>query len=167
MTIFFIAFGASIVFRLLLEIKPRRKAQRTIPTYIPAVSPADIARQPRERERAAREAERAEAKRQREEERERKAEASRQQAEADKVFLVEQIDKLYTMLWEADAELTAARRTCQHDSEMNRHGAVVAEKAVAKHSTERDKLEKKVMQLERNIYSYETKLNKAQQIAQN
>lgn len=167
MTIFFLAFGASIVFRLLLAIKPRRKTPRTMPVYAPVVSPADIARRQKERERAAREAERAEAKRQREEERERKAVANRQQAEADKVFLVEQIDKLYTMLWEADAELTAARRTCQHDAEANKAGAVVADKITAKHRAERDKLEKKVMQLERNIHSYEAKLNKAQQIAQN
>lgn len=166
MTIFLIAFGASIVFRLLLAIKPR--SPRTRPIYNSVViSPADIARRQREREKAAREAERAEAKRQREEERERKAVANRQQAEADKVFLVEQIDKLYTMLWDADAELTAARRTCQHDAEANKAGAVVADKITAKHRAERDELEKKVMQLERNIHSYEAKLNKAQQIAQN
>lgn len=115
---------------------------------------------------AEKEAERAEAKRQREEERERKATAARQQAEADKVFLVEQIDKLYNMLWDADSELKAARQTCQHDSEMNRAGAVIADKVVSKHRAERDKLEKKVMQLERNIHSYESKLYKAQQIAQ-
>lgn len=99
--------------------------------------------------------------------RERKETAARQQAAADADFLICQIDKLYSMLWDADAELTAARRTCEHDSEANKAGAVVAEKIASKHRAERDKLEKKVMQLERNIHSYETKLNKAQQIAQN
>lgn len=144
----------------------RKPARRRTAYAAPIVSPAEIARRNKERERAAKEAERAEAKRQREEERERKAEAARQQAEADKVFLVEQIDKLYNMLWDADADLKAARETCQHDNECNRHGAVISEKEASKHRAERDKLEKKVMQLERNIHSYETKLNKAQQIAQ-
>ena len=144
----------------------RKPARRRTAYAAPIVSPAELQRRERERERAAKEAERAESKRQREEEKERKAEAERQQAEADKFFLVEQIDKLYTMLWDADAELKAARQTCQHDGEMNRAGAVIAEKMVSKHRAERDKLERKVMQLERNIHSYETKLNKAQQIAQ-
>ncbi len=99
--------------------------------------------------------------------RERKETAARQQAAADAAFLVGQIDKLYSMLWDADADLDAARRTCEHDREANKAGAVVAEKIASKHRAERDKLEKKVMQLERNIHSYESKLNKAQQIAQN
>ena len=116
---------------------------------------------------AEKEAERAEAKRQREEERERKTTAARQQAEADIIFFVEQIDKLYNFLREADAELNKARLTCIHDNECNQHGAVISEKEAAKHRAERDKLEKKVMQLERNIHSYESKLYKAQQIAEN
>lgn len=99
--------------------------------------------------------------------RERKETAAKQQAVADAAFLVNQIDKLYQMLWDADADLDAARRTCEHDRDANKAGAVVAEKIASKHRAERDKLEKKVMQLERNIHSYETKLNKAQQIAQN
>lgn len=156
----------SLVAWAILRKYARKPATRRT-AYAPIVSPAEIARRDRERERAAKEAERAEAKRQRDAERERKAEAERQQAEADKVFLVEQIDKLYKILWDADSELKAARETCQHDNEMNRHGAVIPEKQAAKHRAERDKLEKKVMQLERNIYSYETKLNKAQQILQN
>lgn len=99
--------------------------------------------------------------------RERKETAARQQAAADEEFLIKQIDKLYKMIWDADEELTAARQLCQHDREANKAGAVVPDKIAAKHRAERDKLEKKVMQLERNIYSYETKLNKAQQIARN
>ena len=130
------------------------------------VSQAEIERRAKAAEKAAKEAERAEAKRQREEERERKTTAARQQAEADIIFLVEQIDKLYNLLREADAELKNARLTCQHDNECNKHGAVISDKEAAKHRAERDKLEKKVMQLERNIHSYESKLYKAQQIAQ-
>lgn len=136
------------------------KRRKTVYNSPAIVSPAELQR----REKAAREAE---VKRQKEAERKRKAEANRQQAEADKVFLVEQIDKLYNMLWDADADLKAARETCKHDNEMNKYSAVIPEKQAAKHRADRDKLEKKVMQLERNIHSYETKLNKAQQIAQN
>lgn len=98
---------------------------------------------------------------------ERKEEAAKQQAAADEEFLIKQIDKLYKMIWDADEELTAARQLCQHDREANKAGAVVPDKIANKHRAERDNLEKKVMQLERNIYSYETKLNKAQQIARN
>lgn len=94
-------------------------------------------------------------------EKQRKAQAERQQAEADEAFLIDQIDKLYQMLWDADADLELARKICQHDNDMNRTGAVVSIKDVTKHRTERDKLAKKVMNLERSIHSFETKLNKA------
>lgn len=92
--------------------------------------------------------------------RQRKTEAERQQAAADEAFLIEQIDKLYQMLWEADEDLELARQNCQHDNEMNRAGAVVADKVVNKHRADRDKLAKKVMNLERQIHAFESKLNK-------
>lgn len=97
---------------------------------------------------------------QRKAERQRKVEAERRQAAADEQFLIDQIDKLYAMLWEADEDLELARQNCKHDNEMNRSGAVVADKVVNKHRADRDKLSKKVMNLERSIHAYETKLNK-------
>ena len=125
------------------------------------VSPADLERQRKEREKAAREAARAE----REAEKQRKAEAERQQAANDSEFYVEQIDKLYSMLWELDADLDKAREVCRYDNEMNKHGAVVAEKIVNKHRADRDKLARKVMQLENAIHAKEAKLNKARLVA--
>lgn len=137
--------------------RPRVTVKQTPKT---AVNAKQIERDAKQRQRETVAAEKAAA-------RERKETAARQQAAADAAFLVNQIDKLYNMLWDADAELDTARSTCEHDREANKAGAVVAEKIASKHRAERDKLEKKVMQLERNIHSYETKLNKAQQIAQN
>ena len=125
------------------------------------VSPADLERQRKEREKAAREAARAE----REAEKQRKAEAERQQAAADRDFYIEQLDKLNAMLWKLDNDLNKANEVCQHDAEMNKHGAVVAEKIVNKHLADRDKLARKVMQLENAIHAKETKLNKARLVA--
>ena len=101
----------------------------------------------------------------REAEKQRKAEAERQQAAADRDFCIGQLDKLNAMLWELDEELNKANEVCQHDAEMNRHGAVIAEKIVNKHRADRDKLARKVMQLENAIHAKETKLNKALLIA--
>lgn len=137
--------------------RPRVAVKQTPKT---SANTKQIEREKKQRQRETAAAEKAAA-------RERKETAARQQAAADADFLINQIDKLYKMLWDADADLDAARCTCEHDRDANKAGAVVAEKIVSKHRAERDKLEKKVMQLERNIYSYETKLNKAQQIAQN
>lgn len=121
---------------------------------------AELARLERKRERASQAAQREAAK-------QRKAEAERQQAAADTSFYIDQIDKLYSMLWDADAELQTARKTCQYDNEMNKNGAVIPEKIAAKHRADRDKLARRVMQLENSIHARETKLNKAQQIVQN
>lgn len=129
---------------------------------------------PRDAERAQRQRERDEKQRQREAiaaekaaAKKRKETAERQQAAADKDFYISQLDKMYSLLWETDTELERARQTCRHDTEANRAGAVVADKIVNKHYKERESLEKKVMQLERSIHATETKLNKAQQIAEN
>lgn len=139
------------------KARPRGAVKQTPKT---SVNAKQIERDKKQRQREAIAAEKAAA-------RERKETAAKQQAAADEEFLIKQIDKLYKMIWDADEELTAARQLCQHDREANKAGAVVPDKIAAKHRAERDKLEKKVMQLERNIYSYETKLNKAQHIAQN
>lgn len=136
------------------------KSKKKAPVYN-IVSPADLERQRKEREKAEREAARAE----REAEKQRKAEAERQQAATDSEFYVEQIDKLYSMLWELDADLDKAREVCRYDNEMNKHGAVVAEKIVNKHRADRDKLARKVMQLENAIHAKEAKLNKARLVA--
>lgn len=100
-------------------------------------------------------------------EKQRKAEAAQRQAAADEAFYIEQIDKLYAMLWDADEDLERARTICQHDNEQNRAGAVVSDKVVGKHRAERDRLSKRVMQLERSIHAYETKLNKCRFILAN
>ena len=143
---------------LWLAAKPKKKA----PSYVASpVIPAVLEWEQKEREKAAREAARAE----REAEKQRKAEAERQQAANDSEFYVEQIDKLYSMLWELDADLDKAREVCRYDNEMNKHGAVIAEKIVNKHRADRDKLARKVMQLENAIHAKEAKLNKARLVA--
>ncbi len=129
-------------------------------TTVPAISPAELQRREKERERAQKEAEREEAKRQKEAE-------ARAQAEEDIPYLETQLSRYYEMIEDAKADLRLARQRVKHDAEMNEHGAIIAEKVVNKHITERDKLMKKVITLENQIHAAEKKLSKAQQIAQN
>lgn len=139
----------------------------TTHTVAPTVSPAELQKREKERERAAREAERARVKAEREAEKERKAEEERAQAREDIPYWENRLEQLYEQIEDANNLLYTARRTCKHDSAMNTHGAVIAEKIVAKHISERDKLMRKVMQIESQIHAAETKLKRAQYVAAN
>lgn len=137
---------------LYIVCKPKKKKKK---------APVNLKRFEKEQEKAKKEAERERIAAEKKAERERKATAERQQAAADKDFYIEQIDKLNSMLWELDEELQAAKEKVKQDLILNKYGAVVPEKIAAKHRADRDKIAKKVMQIENSIHAKETKLNKA------
>lgn len=151
-----------ITFAALALLRAAARAQRKVPVY--AVQ--DLDRQRKESEKADREAVKARAKAEREAAQRRKAVEERAQALEDIPYWENRLEQLYEQIEDASSLLQTARRTCRHDAEMNQHGAVIAEKIVAKHIAERDKLMRKVMMLESQIHAAEMKLNKARFIAQ-
>ena len=144
----------ALIAAALIVCWPRRKTKRRKRR---AVSPAQ---QRKARDRAIKEAEKAEAKRQ-------KDAAARAQAAEDIPYYEHQIDILTNMIEDAKAAYHITRQRVQYDAAMNQHGAIIKEKVVNAHITERDKAMKKVLSLERQIHTFETKLNKARAILDN
>ena len=126
----------------------------------PVVSVAELERRKKARERAAKEAEKVEAKQQKEA-------AARAQAREDIPFLENQIEFLTAMIEDAKTAYRITRKRVEYDAEMNEHGAIIKDKLVNQHITERDKAIKKVVSLERQIHAAEAKLNKARAILDN
>jgi len=140
-----------------------RRHQKRQVAYVsapPVISPAQIERERKERERAEKAAERERIKAEKER-------AAKEQAEIDIPYYEIQLSRYYEMIGEARASLKANRRRVEVDREMNQYSAVVPEKIVAKHITERDKSMKLVIKLENQIHAAEKKLSEAQRIAAN
>ena len=93
-----------------------------------------------------------------------KARQEKAQAAEDIPYYKNQLARFHEMIAGAKIELQAARNRCRLDSDMNAHGAIIAEKIVSKHIAERDKALTKVVRLENQIHAMEKKLLKAETI---
>ncbi len=86
----------------------------------------------------------------------------RQLAENDKDFYISQIDALYRLLWEADADLQSMQDVLDHSKELNKYGAVISEKQIAKQKAAVEKQTKKILTLEKAIHAAEKNLAKTE-----
>lgn len=120
-------------------------------------SPADLERHEKERAKAEREAEKTRIKAE-------KDRAEREQAESDIPYYEEQLARFYEMIGESRAKMKFYRERVKIDEEMNRYSAVIPEKVVQKHITERDRAIRATIKLESQIHAAEKNLNKAKQI---
>ena len=138
------------------HISRKRKSQRMTPKQTAAAERLRIAEAKR-MERIRKENER----RQAQEEKQRQKIA---QAEQDLPFYEAQLERLYPTAESLRHQYRQACDSVNHDEEMNQYGAVIKDKVINDHISERDKLLKKLITAENTIHSLEKKLSAAQAI---
>ena len=98
---------------------------------------------------------------------EEKRRQQKEQAAQDLPFYEVQLERLYPTAESLRHQYKLAIESVNHDSEMNQHGAVIKDKVVNEHITQRDRLLKKLTIAENQIHALEKKIHAAQAILSN
>ena len=159
--------AALLIIIILLSIKPairhykKRQARKEEQNIIIARQAAAAARlKENERKRL----EKIEKENQRKKEKTEKHKTQLLQALDDIPFYQIQLDRLYITVEDTRNQYKKACDNVNHDNALNRYGAVIKDKVVNQHITERDKALKKLIILENQIHALEKKKTAAQNI---